>query len=428
MLTVIKVNLETRATCINNAFEMADENDVDEIDYYRASSDMEKSRELIKLGQLHPVLSSIPEYQNLSNKLHSLNTDIKAANEDLKKRFKSYIKKTSSFPTNLIARYLEMDPKSVKNATIELPNTADNKNKSDKDKERLNKKIISAIVFAFAIIFIYYCLFGKDDNVFFGFIGVGILLIGAIATFFLKHITRVPMVIFSLFAAFLCAFGVYTSHLVKEPVRRSRAKEQARIEETRQKQLSFQNPDIYIGDMFTAETAIKAVNDVSNETLDKLNKYARFDLDSGFKASSYNSLRNKMDYLLEIASVQVPNTTKFSSEFNGERVFKKKNATLHSISLFAPKQPNALGKIKLNYYLDIRFLWKDDAGNKNWLITPVFVSYVWQIDLNNKDKPVSDYSKYTFDYTNCDVNYDNWYYKNISSEKDKYEISERILK
>ena len=103
---------------------------------------------------------------------------------------------------------------------------------------------------------------------------------------------------------------------------------------------------------------------------------------------------------------------------------------MNSISLFIPKKRDEhKGLIKLNYAINIDFLWNDENRPDDYkrFSGPIYVSYIWHIDTNDAEELINRPTDYKFDYSNADYNYNTWYEKNILSKSDKYYIDELQL-
>lgn len=102
---------------------------------------------------------------------------------------------------------------------------------------------------------------------------------------------------------------------------------------------------------------------------------------------------------------------------------------LHGIYLYIPKAKKGKGELVLLYASDLDVHFTEDGPNYPGLQIneTLYTPYRFEIDLSNKDLPVSDYSDYIYDNKAQDYDYDNWYLSNVTAKKDIWSIEEKII-
>lgn len=183
----------------------------------------------------------------------------------------------------------------------------------------------------------------------------------------------------------------------------------------------------------TPEPRIMQISDINDNVINKLKQYSYEDFEAGL--SNMGSFGNNKSYMLEHVT-KTPRASTNDIIFSGCDYYNINKYDIHliSIDLLLPKEKsesqygNNKGLIKLNYQLDIDLDWQYRGYNEiaNYSNT-IFVSYLWDVDLENYEMPIEDYNAYKFDYSNSETDYDIWYNKNIVAEKGKYTIDEMTV-
>lgn len=183
----------------------------------------------------------------------------------------------------------------------------------------------------------------------------------------------------------------------------------------------------------STQRRITRVSEVPNDVLNALVEQADKNMETALSTTTDEYLLSGATVvaLVEKITNENPYFEKFHVVGSGtDRYFNKKEYSLNSISLFIPKKRDEhKGLIKLNYAINIDFLWSDDNRPDDYkrFSGPIYVSYIWHIDTNDAEELINRPTDYKLDYSNADYNYNAWYEKNILSKSDKYYIDELQL-
>ncbi len=405
---------KSRSHYIVDAIEILHANNIDVNEFEELNDDL-RFMKLKEYEEQYKYLKEDTRYQHAINSAKNVNTRAQDKKNHLARLAFNFNDRLEIFPASYFAAYLEFEREVVDN---------NRKSKKKKPKKRLefirnafNDKValfvkigIDIASVDFALISIYYCF---KKNIIFGLAGLLVFGIGSYLVFFKKKKSKFPIWVFSVIAGVVCITGFMMPKKAVDPAG-----------DTPPIKLDINHPYIDKDSPY----AISQVLDIQNTTINTLNKYAWTDLENGFLASTGNTINNKMDYMLEVITRNNVSLSQFYSSNNNPREFTKKNISLNSITLCTPKnQVNSTGLIKLNYKLDIGFTWQDNEGKKKSILTPAYVSYVWNINLNNKDNPVYDPSSFIFKYADADTDYTSWHTKNVDSAKVNFDVDERIM-
>ncbi|MCR5094938.1 MAG: hypothetical protein K6B72_13300 [Lachnospiraceae bacterium] len=162
------------------------------------------------------------------------------------------------------------------------------------------------------------------------------------------------------------------------------------------------------------ENRISSIDDISPEAMKMMQKYTMEDYEAKIAQKAVVTVNT------EINGVHL----ELDRYMGGLDHYDVSNPKLYGFYLYKSKSKNDNGKLLILYTSDLYVLFKDGVEFNETLYTP----YVYQIDLSNKDMPLTDYSKYSERIaTETDYDYDNWYLKNITSQKDEWDVEEKIM-
>ena len=383
----------------------------------------EKIKKLQEFRETDEFLKENEQFSHIMRTVEMCDMRIKDKKSALSRQIDSYNDSLNHSPARYFASYLGFKKEPLPGQRI---------SRKKQKKERLEflkdyvpetialiiKVAIDVFCVDMAILAIHYCTLGKNKNPLIGLLGFICFAIGIYIIMFSKKKRRGGLKLqlwsLSLIIAFVCILGM-AFH--KEP----KTDDDGPIPIL----TDLNKPKAIIDSPY----AIAQVLDIDNTTINGANKYAWTDLENGFAKSVGNTLDNKMDGLLEIVTANNQSLPNFYAANNNERRFSKKQISMYSIALLTPKNTasSSKGYIKIIYKLDIGFSWKDETGKSKNILTPVFVSYTWDANLNSKTAPISDFGAYKFNYDKADTDYNKWLQKNIDTDKDRYNVDIRIM-
>lgn len=212
------------------------------------------------------------------------------------------------------------------------------------------------------------------------------------------------------------------------------AKEQKKQKEKEEKEENKQQEEIKREEEEEnkTENLITSINDISENVLSKANEYIMDDL---------NSKLSTEDNILRILGEAINSNPKVNiSQYLGDYTlnvyytdsYNVGEPKLSSIYLFIPKDNDTVGVLRFNYQFNFDVsgygnlsMEEENYHTYNGLIANI--PYYYLIDLSNKELPISDYTKYEYESEGCDIDFDNWYAKNVTQYKNNYTVEEALI-
>lgn len=178
------------------------------------------------------------------------------------------------------------------------------------------------------------------------------------------------------------------------------------------------------------ENLITTIDDIPNDVLAKANEYIMSDLMA--------KLSTEDDILLILgAAINQNPKIELSSFMNGYGLngaytdsYEVGKPKLSSAYLFIPKDGDTVGVLRFNYTFEFSVsgygnlsMEKENYHTYDGLTANI--PYYYYIDLSNKELPIINYSGYKYEDDGCDIDFDNWYGKNVARYKDNYAVEEK---